>query len=92
MFRLKLRHSGSALAAMGLCGVAILGGIVGCASIHKFAPTSPHPTARLVGYVSCYNGSYAKRAATLDFSKMTHLLLASGRRKNAMASARPGAT
>jgi hypothetical protein len=56
----------------------MLAGIAGCASVHNLVPTSPNPNARLVGYISCYNGSYATRAATLDFSKMTHLLLAFG--------------
>src|SRR5215469_9633850 len=78
MFRLKWRHSGSPQAALGLFGIAALAGIAGCASVHYLAPTSPNPNARLVGYVSCYNGSYATRAATLDFSRMTHLLLAFG--------------
>ena len=81
MFRLKLRHGRSPLAAMGLCNIAALAalsGIAGCASVHNFVPTSPNPAARLVGYVSCYDGSYAARAATLNFSRMTHLLLAFG--------------
>jgi GH18 family chitinase len=81
MFRFKLRHSRSLRAALGLFGIAVLAGIAGCASAHNIAPTSPNPNARLVGYVSCYNGSYAARAATLDFSKMTHLLLAFGTTK-----------
>ena len=66
---------------MGLCGIAALAGIAGCACVHYFVPTSPNPAARLVGYVSCYNGSYATRAATLNFSRMTHLLLAFGTAK-----------
>lgn len=78
MFCLKLRHSGSPLTAMGLCGIAALVGIAGCASVHYSIPTSRNPAARLVGYVSCYNGSYASRAASLNFSRMTHLLLAFG--------------
>jgi chitinase len=78
MFRRKLRHSGSPLAPVGLCGIAALAGIAGCANLHYLVPTSPNPAARLVGYVSCYNGSYSTRAATLDFSRMTHLLLAFG--------------
>jgi GH18 family chitinase len=81
MFRLKLRHSGSPRAALGLFCIAVLAGIAGCTSVHNLVPTSPNPDARLVGYVSCYNGSYATRAATLDFSRMTHLLLAFGTAK-----------
>jgi hypothetical protein len=78
MFRRKLRQSRSPLVVMGLCGIAALAGIAGCASVHYFVPTSPNPAARLVGYVSCYDGNYATRAATLNFSRMTHLLLAFG--------------
>ena len=78
MFRIKLYPGGSPRAALGLLGMAALAGIAGCASVRYLAPTSPNPNARLVGYVSCYNGSYAARAATLDFSRMTHLLLAFG--------------
>jgi GH18 family chitinase len=78
MFRLKLRQNGSPLTARGLCGIAALAGIAGCASVHYFVPASPNSAARLVGYVSCYDGSYATRAATLNFSRMTHLLLAFG--------------
>ena len=81
MFRLRWRRCGSPQAALGLLGFAVLAGIAGCTSVHYLAPTSPNPAARLVGYVSCYNGSYATRAATLDFSRMTHLLLAFGTAK-----------
>ena len=81
MCRLKFRRGGSPLAAMGLCSIAALAGVAGCASVHSFIPVSPNPAARLVGYVSCYNGSYAARAATLNFSGMTHLLLAFGTAK-----------
>jgi chitinase len=63
---------------MGLCGIAALAGIAGCSSVHNPVPTSPNPAARLVGYLSSYDGSFATRAATLDFTKMTHLLLAFG--------------
>jgi chitinase len=78
MFRFRLRHGGSPRAALGLACIAAIAGIAGCASALNLGPTSPNPAARLVGYLSCYNGSYATRAATLDFSKMTHLLLAFG--------------
>ena len=78
MLRRKVRHSRSPLATKGLCAIAALAGIAGCASIHNFVPASPNPAARLVGYVSCYDGSYASRATTLNFSRMTHLLLAFG--------------
>lgn len=61
---------------MGLCGIAALGVITGCSS--NFVLEPPNPDARLVGYLSCYNGSYAARAAALNFSGMTHLLLAFG--------------
>jgi chitinase len=78
MFRLALRHRKSPFAAMHLCRIAALAGIAGCASVHNLVPTTANPAARLVGYVSCYNGSYGTRAATLNFSRMTHLLLAFG--------------
>src|SRR4051794_892238 len=78
MFCPNLRHSGFPPAAMGLCAIVALAAIAGCASVHSFVPASPNPAARLVGYVSCYDGSYATRAATLNFSRMTHLLLAFG--------------
>lgn len=78
MFRFKSQPGGSPLAASTLCGIAALAGITGCASVHDVVPASPNPAARLVGYVSCYDGSYANRAATLNFTGMTHLLLAFG--------------
>jgi GH18 family chitinase len=78
MFLRKLRHSGPALAARSLCGIVALAGLAGCAVVQNFMPATPNPLARLVGYVSCYNGSYAARAATLNFSRMTHLMLAFG--------------
>jgi chitinase len=61
---------------MGFCGIAVLAGITGCSSNLVLAP--PNPDAHLVGYLSCDDGSYAARAATLNFSGMTHLLLAFG--------------
>src|SRR4051812_5906487 len=90
MFRLNLRHSGSPLAALGLCFVAVLAGIAGCASVHNVIPTQRNPAARLVGYLSCYNGSYASRVSTLNFSRMTHLLLAfvTGKRCDGVCTAR----
>ena len=67
---------------MGFFGIAVVlgiaGGIAGCSSGHNPVPTSPNPAARLVGYLSSYDGSFAVRATTLDFTKMTHLLLAFG--------------
>jgi chitinase len=81
MFCLKSGHRRSPLAARCLGAVIALAGIAGCASVHILVPALPNPDARLVGYVSCYNGSYAARAATLNFSRMTHLLLAFGTAK-----------
>jgi GH18 family chitinase len=42
------------------------------------APPAPTSTVRLVGYLPDYNASYAVYAKNLDFTKMTHLILAFG--------------
>jgi chitinase len=78
MFHLALRRRKSSLAVTHLWRIAALAGIAGCASIHNLVPAIANPAARLVAYLSCYNGSYATRAANLNFSRMTHLLLAFG--------------
>lgn len=40
------------------------------------SPVSSTASPRLVGYLPDYNGSYATYATSINFSKMTHLLLA----------------
>jgi GH18 family chitinase len=73
-----LRHGGASLPVTVFCSLAALGAIAGCASVHSFFPAAPDSSPRLVGYLPDYNGSYADRARSLNFQKMTHLVLAFG--------------
>ena len=59
---------------------AIALGLSGCAqySINPGALSGKSPAPRVVGYLPDYHSSYATYAQTLNFSGMTHLILAFG--------------
>ena len=79
-----MRRSGkpSRFALWSTMTAATLASLCGCSS-GAVAPTTTTPTPvvakpRLVGYLPDYHQSYALYAKSLDFSQMTHLLLAFG--------------
>jgi hypothetical protein len=54
------------------------GSLTHTAAIALTVTSASTATPRLVGYLPDYDGSYATFASTLDFTKMTHLILAFG--------------
>lgn len=54
------------------------GGLTHTATIALTVTSASTTTPRLVGYLPDYDGSYAGFAASLNFSKMTHLILTFG--------------
>ena len=66
--------------ALGKIGAAVLATLCGCGASVTPTPT-PTPVAaqpKLVGYLPDYTESYAAYAKSLNFSHMTHLILAFG--------------
>lgn len=67
------------LGLVSLAAVAVLDFWCGCSSGVINGPSPSSATApRLVGYLPDYHASYATYATTLDFTRMTHLILAFG--------------
>lgn len=77
----RLSHSLSRLALPGLMAGAALS-VYGCGGGATAVTPTPTPIPsnqpRLVGYLPDYDQSFATYASTLDFTQMTHLILAFG--------------
>ncbi len=67
--------------ALGKIAAATLATLCGCSGVSVAPTPTPTPVAaqpKLVGYLPDYNESYAVYAKSLNFSHMTHLILAFG--------------